>query len=189
MGDIDIGGLRRFGPQSSATCGSRRTCSAGRAISCRRADARPQGRGAGRALPGQHGQSHVQPGHLHLRGPSAFLTNRAASFVGLTPEAQFDRWRFALFGFYLQDDFQISPRVTLNAGLRYEFRPWRARSTTAIGAAGSQRLDAGRRPALREPHLHQPVTAARPGGTSSQRAESRCAPATGSTSTPTTTRT
>ena len=53
---------------------------------------------------------------------SAFLAARAASFVGLTPEAQFDRyWRFTLFGFYLQDDFRLSPRVTVNAGLRYEF--------------------------------------------------------------------
>src|SRR4029079_18246929 len=53
---------------------------------------------------------------------SAFLGNRAASFVGLTPEAQFDRyWRFTLFGFYAQDDFQVTPRLTVNAGLRYEF--------------------------------------------------------------------
>ena len=37
MGDIDIGGLQRFGPQSSATCGWRRTCSAARTTSCTRA--------------------------------------------------------------------------------------------------------------------------------------------------------
>jgi hypothetical protein len=53
---------------------------------------------------------------------TAFLTNRPASFVGLTPEAQFDRyWRFTLFGFYAQDDYQLTPRLTLNGGLRYEF--------------------------------------------------------------------
>ena len=53
---------------------------------------------------------------------SAFLRNTPNNFVGLTPEAQFDRyWRFTLFGFYVQDDFQITPRLTLNGGLRYEF--------------------------------------------------------------------
>ncbi|MBO0799543.1 MAG: TonB-dependent receptor, partial [Blastocatellia bacterium] len=41
---------------------------------------------------------------------------------GLTPDAQPDRyWRFNLFGVYLQDDYKISSRVTINLGLRYEF--------------------------------------------------------------------
>jgi outer membrane receptor protein involved in Fe transport len=53
---------------------------------------------------------------------AAFLRNAPNNFVGLTPDAVFDRyWRFTLFGFYLQDDFQMTPRLTLNAGLRYEF--------------------------------------------------------------------
>jgi hypothetical protein len=53
---------------------------------------------------------------------SAFLRNAPNNFVGLTPEAQFDRyWRFTLFGFYAQDEFHVTPRLTLNAGLRYEF--------------------------------------------------------------------
>ena len=30
-------------------------------------------------------------------------------------------WRWTLFGFYLQDNFQVTPTLTLNAGLRYEF--------------------------------------------------------------------
>jgi hypothetical protein len=51
-----------------------------------------------------------------------FLQNRPNNFIGLTPEAQFDRyWRFTLFGFYLQDEVQVSPRLSLNGGLRYEF--------------------------------------------------------------------
>ena len=42
-----------------------------------------------------------------------FLRNVPASFIGLTPEAQFDRyWRFTLFGVYLQDDFQVTPHLT-----------------------------------------------------------------------------
>ncbi len=53
---------------------------------------------------------------------SAFLRNVPNNFVGLTPEAQFDRyWRFTLFGFYVQDEFRVTPRLTLNGGLRYEF--------------------------------------------------------------------
>ena len=40
---------------------------------------------------------------------SAFLRNAPANFIGLTPEAQFDRyWRFTLFGFYAQDEFQLT---------------------------------------------------------------------------------
>ena len=36
----------------------------------------------------------------------AFLENRATSFIGLTPEGQFDRyWRFWLLGGYAQDEF------------------------------------------------------------------------------------
>jgi hypothetical protein len=53
---------------------------------------------------------------------TAFLQNRPNNFVGLTPEAQFDRyWRFTLVGLYAQDDYQITPTLTVNAGLRYEF--------------------------------------------------------------------
>ena len=38
---------------------------------------------------------------------SAFLRNVPNNFVGLTPEAQFDRyWRFTLFGFYAQDEYR-----------------------------------------------------------------------------------
>jgi outer membrane receptor protein involved in Fe transport len=53
---------------------------------------------------------------------NAFLRAAPNNFIGLTPDAQFDRyWRFTLVGLYLQDDVQVSPRLSLNAGLRYEF--------------------------------------------------------------------
>jgi hypothetical protein len=53
---------------------------------------------------------------------SAFLRNVPNNFIGLTPDAQFDRyWRFTLFGFYVQDEFRVTSRLTLNGGLRYEF--------------------------------------------------------------------
>ncbi len=39
----------------------------------------------------------------------AFLENRATSFIGLTPEGQFDRyWRFWIVGGYLQDELRVS---------------------------------------------------------------------------------
>ena len=40
---------------------------------------------------------------------SAFLRNVPNNFVGLTPEAQFDRyWRFTLFGLYAQDEVRLN---------------------------------------------------------------------------------
>ena len=45
-------------------------------------------------------------GIYHVPQPERVPAQRRR-FIGLTPEAQFDRyWRFTLFGFYLQDDFQ-----------------------------------------------------------------------------------
>ena len=70
MGDIDIGGLRRFGPQSS---GNLRLVQ--NVFSAQSDLVQTRGRhvlkagGAGRALPGQHGQPDVQPRHLHVRRP------------------------------------------------------------------------------------------------------------------------
>ena len=123
MGDIDIGGLRRFGPQSS---GNLRLVQ--NVFSAQNDVVHTRGRQllkAG-ALAEHYQDNMVNPtfslGIFTFADLSAFLTNRPASFVGLTPEAQFDRyWRFTLFGFYVQDDIQLTPRVTLNAGLRYEF--------------------------------------------------------------------
>ena len=51
-----------------------------------------------------------------------FLRNRPQRFVGLTPEATFDRqWRFTLVGGYVQDEVRLGRGLTVNAGLRYEY--------------------------------------------------------------------
>ena len=123
MGDIDVGGLRRFGPQSS---GNLRLVQ--NVFSAQTDLVHTRGRHVLKsgALAEHYQDNMVNPtfslGIFTFADLSAFLGNRPASFVGLTPEAQFDRyWRFTLFGFYAQDDIQLTPRLTLNAGLRYEF--------------------------------------------------------------------
>ncbi|HEU4926545.1 MAG TPA: TonB-dependent receptor [Vicinamibacterales bacterium] len=123
MGDIDIGGLRRFGPQSSGNLRLTQNVFSAQAdfVHTRGRHVLKSG-----ALAEHYQDNMVNPtfslGIFSFADLNAFLTNRAASFVGLTPEAQFDRyWRFTLFGFYAQDDIQLTPQLTLNAGLRYEF--------------------------------------------------------------------
>ena len=123
MGDIDIGGMKRFGPQSS---GNLRLVQ--NVFSAQSDLVHSRGRHTlkGGALAEHYQDNMVNPtfslGIFTFADLNAFLVNRPATFIGLTPEAQFDRyWRFTLFGFYAQDDFQVAPRLTVNAGLRYEF--------------------------------------------------------------------
>jgi hypothetical protein len=122
VGDIDIGGMQRFGPQTSANL-----------------------RLAQNVSSGQYDLTHTRGRHLLKAGILAehyhdfmtnptfslgiyafanvrgFLENRPLRFVGLPPEGDINRdWRWTLFGFYAQDNFQLTPRLTLNAGLRYE---------------------------------------------------------------------
>ena len=53
----------------------------------------------------------------------AFLENKASSYRGVKPPADFvQALRFSQFAFYIQDRFSLAPTVTLNLGLRYE--PW-----------------------------------------------------------------
>jgi hypothetical protein len=123
MGDIDIGGLRRFGPQSSANLRLVQNV-----FSFQNDWVHTNGRHLIKAggLVEHYQDNMVNPtfslGIYAFPNLSAFLRNTPNNFIGLTPEAQFDRyWRFTLFGFYVQDDFQVTPRLTLNGGLRYEF--------------------------------------------------------------------
>jgi hypothetical protein len=122
-GAIDIGGMKRFGPQSSANLRlvqnvfslsndlthslGRHTLKAG-------------------ALVERYQDNMVNPtfslGIYRFANLNTFLRATPTNFIGLTPEAEFDRyWRFTLFGLYVQDDFQVSQRLTVNGGLRYEF--------------------------------------------------------------------
>jgi hypothetical protein len=123
MGNMDIGGMKRFGPQSSGNLRLTQNV-----FSFQDDLVHTRGRHVLKAgtLVEHYQDNMVNPtfslGIFTFADLNAFLTNRPATFIGLTPEAQFDRyWRFTLLGFYAQDDFQLTPRLTLNAGLRYEF--------------------------------------------------------------------
>jgi hypothetical protein len=123
MGDIDIGGLKRFGPQSS---GNLRLVQ--NVFSFQDDLTYSHGNHLVKtgALVEHYQDNMVNPtfslGIYSFPNLSAFLRNVPNNFVGLTPEAQFDRyWRFTLFGFYAQDEYRVSRNLSLNAGLRYEF--------------------------------------------------------------------
>ena len=123
MGSIDVGGMRRFGTQSSANLRLVQNVFAFQddLVHVRGRHVMKAG-----ALVEHYQDNMVNPtfslGIYAFPNLSAFLRNAPNNFIGLTPEAQFDRyWRFTLFGFYFQDDYQLSPRISLNGGLRYEF--------------------------------------------------------------------
>ncbi len=122
IGDIDIGGIPRFGPQSSGNL-----------------------RLTQNVLGFEYGLVHSRGRHLIKAGALAeyyqdnmfnptfslgiftfsslrdFLENRPQRFIGLPSTGALDRyWRFTLFGFYIHDTMRVNSRLTVNAGLRYE---------------------------------------------------------------------
>ena len=122
-GAIDIGGMKRFGPQSSANL---RLVQNVFSLSDDLSYVLGNHSLKAGALVERYQENMVNPtfslGIYRFANLNTFLRATPTNFIGLTPEAEFDRyWRFTLFGFYLQDDFQVLPRLTLNGGLRYEF--------------------------------------------------------------------
>jgi hypothetical protein len=123
IGDIDIGGMQRFGPQSTANF---RLAQNVFSFSEKLVHVR-----------GKHVFNFgglVERFQINMLNPtfslgiytfpdvSAFLRNAPSNFVGLTPEAQFDRyWRITMVGLYAQDNYKLNQHFSLNLGLRYEF--------------------------------------------------------------------
>jgi hypothetical protein len=122
IGNIDIGGMPRFGPQTSVSVKLTQNVFGGE-----------------HGLIHSHGRHLIKAGGLveyyqdNMVNPTFslgiwtfanlrnFLSNVPQSFLGLTPNGALDRyWRFTLFAGYVQDTFRINNRLTLNAGLRYE---------------------------------------------------------------------
>jgi hypothetical protein len=123
LGNIDVGGLLRIGPQNSVDVTLTQNV-----FSFSQGVVHTRGRHVLKfgGLAERYQNNMQNPtfslGIYAFADLANFLQNRPRQFVGLTPEAQFDRyWRFTLLGFYAQDDYKIHPRLTLNLGLRYEF--------------------------------------------------------------------
>ncbi|NOT60929.1 MAG: TonB-dependent receptor, partial [Acidobacteria bacterium] len=123
MGNIDIGGIPRFGPQSSVNVQLDQDVFSF-------SDTVTQVRGAHTlkfgGLVENYQSREVNPtfslGIYNFPDLRSFLENRPNRFIGLTPEAQFDRgWRYWLLGAFAQDDFRLTRRLSVNLGLRYEF--------------------------------------------------------------------
>ncbi len=123
VGNFDVGGLQRFGTQSSANLRLMQQVSSlqGDLVWNRGRHLLRAG-----ALAEHYRQDMTNPtfslGTYSFANLRAFLENRATSFIGLTPEANFDRsWPFWIAGGYVQDEFRAHSNVTITAGLRYEF--------------------------------------------------------------------
>jgi hypothetical protein len=123
IGNIDVGGLQRFGTQSSVDVRFLQQVHSLQADS-----AWTRGRHLLKfgGLAERYHQDMTNPtfslGTYAFANLRAFMQNQPTSFIGLTPEATFVRqWPFWLGGVYAQDEFRIHPRLTLNAGLRWEF--------------------------------------------------------------------
>lgn len=122
-GNIDIGGVNRWGPQSSANLRLTQNVYGvedNMTVIAGRHSLKFGG------LAERYQDNMVNPtfslGIHTFTDLRSFLENRPQRFVGLTPQGQFDRyWRFTMVGMYVQDDIQVSRRLTLNLGLRYEF--------------------------------------------------------------------
>ena len=122
VGNIDVGGLNRFGTQSSVDVNFLQ-----HVIGFQGDIASTRGRHLLKfgGLAERYLQDMVNPtfslGTYSFVNLRALLENRATSFLGLTPQGEFDRyWRFWIVGGYVQDEFPISDRLTVNAGVRYE---------------------------------------------------------------------
>ena len=123
MGAIDIGGIPRFGPQSSVNVQLRQDVYAfhGDFVSSRGRHLVKGGLLAERFVSSEYNPT-FSLGIYTFPSLETFLRNRPQRFIGITPEGDFDRrWPFTLFGVYVQDDLRATRRLTLNVGLRYEF--------------------------------------------------------------------
>jgi hypothetical protein len=122
IGNIDIGGVPRFGPQTSVSVKLTQNV-----FGVEHGVVHTRGRHLLKAggLVERYQDNMVNPtfslGIWTFANLRNFLSNVPQSFLGLAPNGALDRyWRFTLFAGYVQDTFRIHRRMTLNAGLRYE---------------------------------------------------------------------
>lgn len=123
IGDIDIAGIPRFGPQSSADL---RLTQNVWGFEYGLVHSRGRHLIKAGALAEHYQDNMFNPtfslGIFTFASLSDFLQNRPQRFIGLPSSGALDRyWRFTLFGFYVHDTVRVNSRLTVNAGLRYEF--------------------------------------------------------------------
>jgi hypothetical protein len=124
LGAIDIGGMPRFGPQVSADVSLRQDVYAfqGDLMHSRGRHALKAGVLVERYRSEEYNPTFSRGIHAfaNLEG---FLRGRSLRFIGLTPEGDLERaWPFTLLGLYVQDEIRATRRLTLTAGLRYEYQ-------------------------------------------------------------------
>ncbi len=123
VGNIDVGGLQfRWGPQTSSALRLVQNVFSGEYQLTRTSGAHLIKAGG---LVEHYQDNMLNPtfslGIYTFPGLATFLQARPTRFLGLTPEAQFDRyWRFTLGGAYVQDEWRVTPHVTVSGGVRVE---------------------------------------------------------------------
>ncbi len=122
MGAIDIGGIPRFGPQLSANVRiSQDVFSAQYDISKVAGRHFLRAGGLAEHYVSQEFNPTFSLGVFRFASLATFLRGTPAQFIGLTPQGDVNRkWPFTVFGAYLQDDLQLTSRLTVNLGLRLE---------------------------------------------------------------------
>jgi hypothetical protein len=123
IGSIDIAGIPRFGTQSSADLNLVQNVWGGeyQVVHSRGRHLIKAG-----ALAERYQDNMFNPtfslGLFTFASLENFLLNRAQRFIGITPGGALDRyWRYTLVGLYAQDTYRAHQRLSLNAGVRYEF--------------------------------------------------------------------
>jgi hypothetical protein len=139
MGSIDIGGIPRFGTQSSADVSLRQKVFAGEygLIQARGRHLLKAGLLAERYVDDMYNPT-FSLGIYTFADLESFLRNVPQRFVGIVPGGDLERnWRFTLLAGYLQDDWRLTRRLTVNLGLRYEYatlpRDLEGRDSTLLG--------------------------------------------------------